>query len=164
MPRSYSFDHYLAPKRDTTLVHDERDMPQEQYTEAAPVIHGETKIHYGKKFSQTEELFQARRMNHQLEELAGITDEDEAQPPASAELPEAPQVHKSSPIGALPPTEEATTLLPETLLHELRDTTALNLRQLRSAARDLWSASFRLATLPLEVARLAARRLRPVPA
>jgi len=161
MPRTYSFDHYQVPKRDTTLVHDERDMPHEKYSEVAPA-HGESRIHYGKKFSQTEELLNARRMNHQLEELAGVEAKDRS--PISGELPETPELAPRTPIGALPPTAEASVLAPEGLLEGIRDEALTNLRQIREATRQLWAASFRLARLPLELARETARRLRPATA
>lgn len=165
MARSYSEHPYNNPKKDTHLVHDERDMPEvdAQYTEAAPAG-PEPKIHYGKKFAQTEEMLIAKQMNRQLEELSGITAEEQAKREATrttAELPEPPQVQKSAPIGALPLTEEPLPAMPQGVLREILETATTDLQLVRAAARDLWVASFRLARLPLDAARVAVRHLRP---
>lgn len=159
MPRSYSYDHFQNPKKETHLVH--RD-EKAKYTESKPAT-GEAKIHYGHAHAQTEELLVARQMNVQLEELAGLKDEKAApaKQAATAELPEAPELPKSAPIGALPVTEEPAATLPEGLLAELRDVTLNKLRLAQTAARDMVSATLDLARLPAELAMVAARHLRP---
>jgi hypothetical protein len=162
MPRSYSFDHFQAINAEKTAgVHDEE---KASVTQQQDVPDSATKIHYGKKFSQTEELFQAKQMNKQLEELAGL----DRMPPKRAEEPKAqarqempPKIQRGTPIGALPETMEPP---PASFLRELYDEAGRHVRVVRVAARDISRASFRLATLPVQVARLAARKLRHRPA
>jgi hypothetical protein len=161
MPRSYSFDHFQSINAEkTTGVPDEE---KQSVTQQQDVPDSATRIHYGKKFSQTEELFHAKQMNKQLEELAGL----ERMPPKRAEEPRAqarqerqeaaPKVQRGTPIGALPEMQEPP---PASFLRELYDEAGRHVRVVRSAARDISRASLRLVTLPLEVARLAARKLR----
>lgn len=158
MPRSYSYDHFQNPKKETHLVHKDE---KEKYTEAKASV-GEAKIHYGHAHAETEQLLAAKRMNAQLEELAGIKDEPAAEArTAKADLPEAPELPKSAPIGALPVTEEPATTLPQGLLAELSELTTAKLRHARAAVGELVSATVDLARLPAELAMVAARHLRP---
>jgi hypothetical protein len=162
MPRSYSFDHFQSINAEKTAgVHDEE---KQSVTQQHDVPDSATKIHYGKKFSQTEELFQAKQMNKQLEELAGL----DRMPPKRAEEPKAqareqqpqetpPKYQRGTPIGSLPDTEEPP---PASFLRELYDEAGRHVRVVRVAARDIGRASLRLVTLPLEAAKLAARKIR----
>lgn len=171
MPRSYSYDHFQVPKKETNLIHDHE---KTHYTESAPAT-GEPKIHYGKAHSETEQLLAARRMNVELEKLAA---EDEAKDRAAAEkkaakkdkksakarkaTAELPDVkvepQRSAPIGAVPKADEFPMAQDE--LRDLLETARGHTRLVRLALRDLLVATYRLALLPLEAAQLARRSLR----
>lgn len=163
MPRSYSFDHFQAPKKDTHLVHREE---KARYTEAKAAV-GAEKIQYGHAHAQTEELLIARQMNAQLEELAGLKEapkqapKQAAAPAAAAELPEAPELPRSAPIGALPLTDEPATALPQGLWADLSELATTRLRHARTAAEELIAATVDLAKLPAQLAAVAARHLLP---
>jgi hypothetical protein len=168
MPRSYSFDHYQVPTKDTHLVH-ERE--RKAYVESKP-DGAAAKIHYGKAHAETEEFLAAKRMNAELEELAGIEHtevkpqrrskrqsrqiEAHATDGASKKMEELRREH---PIGALPADEEP--LMEAGFVREVVEKTATHLKLVRTAAADLGAASLKLARLPLDVASLAARRIRP---
>lgn len=176
MPRSYSFDHYQAVNpigekegRFGLEKHKQKIHDQEEPTAEKPA-HGHAEVHYGKKFSQTEEILQARKMEHELEELAGIGGEEgagaakEARPQArqmkQSSMREAQQAkaHRGQPIGALPATDEA---MPQTRFGDLFDDASRQAKTLVLAARDLTRASARLLLLPVRTVQLAARRMRP---
>ena len=58
MPRSYSFDHFTVPDSDA-----DRDLARREKQEVAAqsdAPQGETDIHYGKKFAETEAILKAR--------------------------------------------------------------------------------------------------------
>lgn len=58
MPRSYSFDHFTVPDSDA-----DRDLARREKQEVAAqsdAPKGETDIHYGKKFAETEAILKAR--------------------------------------------------------------------------------------------------------
>ncbi|MFP2934813.1 hypothetical protein ACLESO_58850, partial [Pyxidicoccus sp. 3LG] len=120
MPRSYSFDHFQVPKtlpqekrglrgQDKKRVAQSRPHPEELETDGG--------IHYGKRFAQTEELYQAHQMATELEELArpepdakfshgpGFTPPKAKKAKRTARA-EAPVIGGTAPIGALPPTRE----------------------------------------------------------
>lgn len=105
MPRSYSFDHFQVPKTMRPMPRRGKKKTSARDAKPAPEVE-KTDIHYGKKFAQTEELYQAHVMEAQLEELAGLT-RDEPRMSRSAE-PEADpidQMRKSAPIGGMPTAE-----------------------------------------------------------
>lgn len=158
MPRSYSFDHFQVPKKDTSVVHQDE---KAKYAESHASV-GEAKIQYGHAHAQTEELLIARQMNAQLEELAGLRQDQAPAPMAmKAELPEAKPLPKSAPIGALPVTETPMAGLPEGLFEEVSQLTANTWKELRGAAVELADAAWKLVKLPREVVMTAARHLRP---
>lgn len=173
MPRSYSFDHFQAknPIAEKELRFGAEKHKQHLHdAEATAIAH--TDVHYGRKFSQTEEILHARQMEHQLEELAGLTHEEKAAPKQkrAPKRPEAQPIQRTAatgaapgaaigaPIGALPATEEP---MPQTMMRELWDEASRHLRVVGLAARDVSRASVRLVTLPLRAAQLAARKIRP---
>ena len=151
------------------------------------------KISYGKKFAQTEELYQAHQMERELEELAKSDGmlaeerEDEAELEEQAEGPEASEgrmfvehrerdtgraakkrtakkgpsiedVTRGAPIGATPKMSEPP---PRSGLREVLEDAQRYVGMMRGGARDIFTAGMRLARLPIEVAMLAAARIRP---
>jgi hypothetical protein len=141
---------------------------KEQVAKDEELLPGEEKISYGKRFSQTEEMYQVRQMNHELEELAkrdGMLEEPKApskQPQRErAAIKEATVVTGAMPIGALPADEEPP---PRAKLSEALDDAQRYLEMIRGAVRDIATASVRLARLPVEVAAMAAHKLRPLKA
>jgi hypothetical protein len=154
MPRSYSFDHFQVPaaeprsrslrRQDKQHLADSRHPPPEQ---------GEG-IHYGKSHAETEEILKARVLEPRRQPPA---------PPRSAKAEKAvaaPRINRNTtPIGALPATEE---LPPRGRFQDLLDEATRQLEALQGSVGDVGKAVVRLASLPLEVVRLAARRLRLV--
>lgn len=154
------------------------------------------KISYGHKFAQTQEIYAARQMEKQLEELArqdGALDEEaddehddlpsreaaghegdadaHRMQAAATDQREAPaaarrgvtleEMTRGAPIGALPTASEPPPRqgLSEVMADALRYT-----GMIRDAVRDITTASMRLARLPVEMAVLAAQRIRPLKA
>jgi hypothetical protein len=142
------------------------------------------KISYGKRFARTEELYQARVMEKELEELAradGALDETPAgrkaqagaQKKKGAKKP-APgmkkaegltsrhqvleQVTRGAPIGSIPPLNEAPA---RGAVSDVIGDAERYLELLRSGIRDVGTAGARLARLPIELIMLAMARLRP---
>ncbi len=146
----------------------------------------EEKISYGKRFAKTEELYQARLMEKELEELArqdGALDGGGAKKAASgasgAKKRQAAkakkgapakmeslqsrhqvleQVTRGAPIGAVPPAAEPP---PRAAWSDVLGDAQRYLGMLKSGWRDMGTAGYRLARLPVEVAVLAMARLRP---
>ncbi|MCP3101771.1 hypothetical protein LZ198_23110 [Myxococcus sp. K15C18031901] len=176
MPRPYSFDHFQVPK---TLPQSRsmrrRDKERLAQSRSHPPAAREEGVHYGKPFSETEEYYQARQMEAELEELARPEPDRKfahgpapggSRPTRKADKVErrarpapAPVVGGTTPIGALPPTREQP---PRGRLPDLIDEAGRQLQTLRGGLGDAAKAMARLATLPLEVVRLAARRLNPL--
>lgn len=170
MPRSYSFDHFKVPK---TLPAQKRSLRHEdkarvKKSSAQPEQMGSHEgIHYGKSHAQTEELYQAHQMQAELEELA--RPEPDAKFSHGPEFTPAPQAKKrtattrapapviggTAPIGALPPTKE---LPPRGRLGDLMDEAQRQLQAIQGGLGDAAKAVTRLASLPMEMVRLAARR------
>ena len=91
MPRSYSFDHFTVPDSDA-----DRDLARREKQEVAAqsdAPKGETDIHYGKKFAETEAILKAR-----AEERAAAAEAEQHEA-------EAPDLHLGS-------TEEQVTATP----------------------------------------------------
>jgi hypothetical protein len=169
MPRSYSFDHFQVPK---TLPKQQASLREEDKQHLSEVNSvGDTGIHYGKSHAETEHILQARRMARQLEELAAPTLEAEekfsrsaastkprakkkAQPAAQSAVASAAA---TAPIGALPQTEEAPAAAAPASLSGVLDEGQRQLRALQGALGDARSAARRLAALPMEAVRTAAR-------
>lgn len=147
------------------------------------------KISYGKKFSQTEELYAAHQMNRELEELArhdGMledakgkkAEEDKAatKKPAKAEASKeatgpgitdkdkkgarrVDELTRGTPIGALPTSSEPP---PRDRMSEVLDDAQRYTGMMRGAVKDFTTATFRLMRLPVELAILAAQRINPL--
>lgn len=147
------------------------------------------KISYGKKFAQTEELYAAHQMERQLEELAKkdgmLADEAESDLEEQAEGPEASEgrmflenreakpakkkaeprkgaaiedVTRGAPIGATPTMSEPP---PRGGFGEVLGDAQRYVGMMRGGVRDIWTATMRLARLPIEVAMIAAAKIRP---
>ncbi|NMO18500.1 hypothetical protein HPC49_38670 [Pyxidicoccus fallax] len=173
MPRPYSFDHFQVPK---TLPAQKRSLRHEDKARlkksgAHPEEMGSHEgIHYGKAHAQTEELYTAHQMEKELEELARPTPDakfshgPEFKPAKAkkqqraAKAPE-PSIGATAPIGALPPTKE---LPPRGRLGDLMDEAQRQLQAIQGGLGDAAKAVSRLASLPFEVVRMAARRILPV--
>jgi hypothetical protein len=158
MPRSYSFDHFQVPASEprsrSMRRQDKQHLAESQH---AVTDHGEG-IHYGKSHAQTEEILKARAMAPprrapaKSRETPGASRQEKVQP--------TPRINRNTtPIGALPATEE---LPPRGRFQDLLDEATRQLDALQSGMGDVGKAAVRLASLPLEVVRLAARRLRLV--
>jgi hypothetical protein len=159
MPRSYSFDHFTVPK---TLAQQSRSMRRRDKQQFAQMRGGGRKkdegIHYGRNHAETEELLTVRTMNAQLEALAGLQPEA-PRPNTQARMAPTmvPGPGRGQPIGALPVPEEP---LPRNALKDVVDEARRHLRALQVGIQDVTQATGRLLSLPMEVARLAAQRLR----
>ncbi|NTX03985.1 MULTISPECIES: hypothetical protein [Myxococcus] len=184
MPRPYSFDHFQVPKtlpqsRSMRRRDKEHLAQSRSQTEELAAREG---VHYGKSFSETEENFHARQMEAQLEELARQEPDGKfshgMSTPARAASKRAsredkvredqnrkqaskgePVIRGTLPIGALPPTREQP---PRGRFPDLIDDAGRQLQTLRGGLGDAVKAVARLAALPFEVIRLAARRLNPL--
>lgn len=175
MPRPYSYDHFQVPK---TLPAQKRSLRHEDKARvkksgAHPEQMGSHEgVHYGKAHAQTEELYMAHQMEAELEELARPEPDAKfshgpefkprkgkkqraAAPQAHAQV-QAPVIGATAPIGALPPTKE---LPPRGRLGDLMDEAQRQLQAIQGGLGDAAKAVTRLASLPLEVVRLAARRI-----
>jgi hypothetical protein len=160
MPRSYSFDHFKVPAaepRSRSLRRQDKQHLSKARPEFLPHDEG---IHYGKSHAQTEEILKA----HAAERAAAPVQqaqEPKREPPPRVERPRAtPQLNRNTtPIGALPMTEE---LPPRGRFQDLLDEAERQLNAIQGGLGDVTKAATRLASLPFEVVRLAARRLRLV--
>lgn len=167
MPRSYSFDHFQVPKTLPVQKRGLRQRDKEQLAQSSRVtVDDQEGVHYGKSHAQTEEILMARKMELQLEELARLEPDakfSHAQPArANAKKRKeaaAPAIGTTAPIGALPTTKEP--LPSQGRLSDLVSDARLQLKAIQTGVGDVASAVQRLASLPLEVVRLAARRLIP---
>ena len=144
MPRNSSFDHGNAVGG-----------KQKGQAAAARFSASRSPLHYGRKFAQTTELYQALEMEHELQELVRRdTGED-----VSREKPLAQQGAPAPgpPIGAVP-----LAAMPRLgSWRDALDSASRELRALEGAGRDLAGAAVRLLRLPLAMARLTVRRLIP---
>jgi hypothetical protein len=171
MPRSYSFDHFQVPK---TLPPQKRSLRQRDKAQLAQssrvAVDEHAGVHYGKSHAQTEEILTARKMELQLEELARpeadakfshgpvsrVSGASKKQRKAAA----SPVIGSTAPIGALPPTQERP-MQQQGRLPDLIDEARRQLKAIQSGVGDVATAMQRLAMLPLEAVRLAARRIIP---
>jgi hypothetical protein len=160
MPRSYSFDHFQVPAAEprsrSLRRQDKQRVASSRRAKTAP----EEGVHYGKAHAQTEEILKA----HAAERAEAATvQQTQAQAPKQEPRREAratPRLNRNTtPIGALPMTEE---LPPRGRFQDLIDEAERQVETIQSSINDVTKAATRLATLPLEVMRLAARRLRLV--
>jgi hypothetical protein len=159
MPRSYSFDHFNAPASLGSQSRSLRRRDKQQFAQMRGAGRKKQEgIHYGKSHAETEELLTVRTMNAQLEALAGLQPEA-PRPTTQARMAPAmvPGPGRGQPIGALPVPEEP---LPRNALRDVVDEARRHLRALQVGIQDVTQATGRLLSLPMEVARLAAQRLR----
>ncbi len=158
MPRSYSFDHFQVPAAEPRSRSLRRQDKQRVASSRRAKPTPEEGVHYGKAHAQTEELLKA----HAAERAAAPTVQQahEAKPEPKREVRTTPRLNRNTtPIGALPMTEE---LPPRGRFQDLIDEAERQVETIQSSINDVTKAATRLATLPLEVMRLAARRLRLV--
>ncbi len=149
MPRSYSFEHFTGPKTSTQSRSLRRRDKQHLSEKRAMARRYEGGLQYGRSHAETEEMFQVRTMNAQLEALAGLSPNAPVKPTAS---------NRGQPIGALPASTEP--LLSRGALRDVFDEALRQVRVLQSGIQDVTKATGRLLSLPMEAARLAALRLR----
>jgi hypothetical protein len=168
MPRSYSFDHFQVPKTLPKHKASLRNEDKQHLSEVDAV--SDNGIHYGKSHAETEHILQARKMARQLEELAAPTLEAEQKFSRSAASTK-PRAQKAKqrpaaaaaaagstvPIGALPQTEEASAKAAPASLTGVLEEGQRQLHALQGALGDARSAARRLASLPMEAVRTAAR-------
>lgn len=138
---------------------------KQHVTKDEPRLPDEEKISYGKRFAQTEEMYSVRQMNRELEELARQDEQMGEQPggavKVSPELPPAPQPPvRGEPIGSLPTAAVATP--PKEHLREVIEDGWRYAGMLLAGVRDVATAALKLARLPLDVATVAAQKLRPL--
>jgi hypothetical protein len=151
MPRTYSFDHFTVPKTSTPSRglrrRDKQHLSEKRAMERRP---GEG-LRYGRSHAETEEMFQVRAMNAQLEALAGLSPNAPVKPTAT---------NRGQPIGALPLAEEP--MVSRGALRDVLDEALRQFHLVQTSLRDVTQATGRLLSLPMEAARLAAQRLRLV--
>jgi hypothetical protein len=150
MPRHFRFEHLNAPKTSTPnrgLRRRDKGLSERRVGERR----SDKEIHYGRSHAETEELFQVRAMNAQLEALAGLSANAPVKPTAT---------NRGQPIGALPVGEEP--MLERGALRDVLDEALRQFRALQSGLQDATRATGRLLSLPMEAARLAAQRMRLV--
>jgi hypothetical protein len=158
MPRSYSFDHFQVPAAEPRS----RALRQEDKQHLADSHHvspgQDGGIHYGKSHAQTEEILKARAAEPRR---AAKHEEEAVQAPAQMKAePLPPPVNRNTaPIGAVPFSEEP---LPRKRLQDLLDEATRQFEALQGGIGDVAKAALRLASLPGEAIRLAARRFNPI--
>lgn len=152
MPRNFRFEHFNAPKTSTPARGMRRRDKQALSERRAMERRSDKEIHYGRSHAETEEMFQVRAMNAQLEALAGLSANAPVKPTAT---------NRGQPIGALPVSEEPS-LLPRGALRDVYEEALRQFRALQSGLQDATRATGRLLSLPMEAARLAAQRMRLV--
>jgi hypothetical protein len=168
--RSYDFDNENSGKRQfsRSALGDMKEAVAKDQADKRKEAGDTEKISYGKKFAKTEQMYQARRMSEELEELArqdgALDDEQQAQAPgpaaAKGQVRSAMEdLTRGAPIGALPQASERP---PPDRFSELLDDAQRYTRVIREALADISTAGLRLARLPIEAAILAARRFGPL--
>jgi hypothetical protein len=169
MPRTYSFDHFQVPAAEPRGRSPRRQHKQKASGSRKQVVPHEEGLHYGRSHAETQEMFHARAQpSMMLGELAGtkfahppptevLVTNPEATRARDAEPPAVRSPRGTAPIGALPGVVEE---LPERgRLQDLLDEASRQMQVLQTSMGDVTRAAARLASLPVEVARLAARRL-----
>jgi hypothetical protein len=151
MPRSFRFEHFTVqkPKVSRSLQNKEK-----QRVAAGAPLPGEAQLHYGKRYSETEELAKAR-VESSPREQAARRDRVE---PASAGDASIPTAATPTPIGSTQPLEEPPPVRGMLdVIDEGRQQVGAIARSLEEAVR----AALRILRLSMELGRLAANRLRP---
>lgn len=158
MPRTYPYDHFRVPES----AHPAQPEEEKARVSGSRGARGDRQPRYGKRFAETEDLSHARQMNRQLEELARESEPKISrprQPERSRRGPERDgrpgEPGRGAPIGAIP----AGAAQPaRDTLRDLVDRGQRHFQLLRHSVRDGAAAGLRLVSLPLDVAKLAARR------
>ncbi|MDC0715152.1 hypothetical protein POL68_42280 [Stigmatella sp. ncwal1] len=155
MPRSYSFDHFQVPAaepRSRALRREDKQHLAESHPSSPGQDGG---IHYGKSHAETEEILKARAAEPRR---AAAPKEEPEQAPVQMKAEATPPVNRNTaPIGAVPFAEEQP---PRRRLKELLDEASRQLDAIQGGLSDVKKAAVRLASLPAEAVRLAARHLR----
>jgi len=171
MPRTYSFDHFQVPSAEPgsrSLRRKDKQQVSDSLQEAQAAQEPQG-VHYGHSHAQTEQLFKAHARERKARLTTGEVEHAGTKfthgRPARELAPEAPHARdveppgprSTLPIGSLPKVEE---LPPRGHLNELLEEASRQLQVLQAGVEDVTRAVSRLASLPLEAVRLAARRLR----
>lgn len=171
MPRSYSFDHFQVPAaepRSRSLRRKSKQAVSEtRHAVYEELGQQEAGVHYGHSHAETEARFQAHARERQQARLTDAAEHAATKfshaRPASELAPEAREADTSrrgtAPIGAVPNAEE---LPPRGRMQDLLDEASRQIQVLQTGLGDVSRAASKLASLPLEALRLAARRLRLV--
>jgi hypothetical protein len=160
MPRSYSFDHFQVPAAEPRSRSLRRQDKQRVAKSRHAQVPHEDGIHYGKSHAQTEEILKAHAEERARAPAEPVRETKAEAPPAAQPHQVKPKLNlNTTPIGALPMTEE---LPPRGHFQDLLDEAERQFEAIQGGLGDVTKAATRLATLPLEVMRLAARRLRLV--
>jgi hypothetical protein len=163
MPRSYSFDHFQVPAAEPRS----RSLRRQDKQHLAETQHGlpqqDGGIHYGRSHAQTEEILKARALAPPRRDTSRTRQAQARAAQAQARqerLLATPRINRNTtPIGALPATEE---LPPRGRFQDLIDEATRQIDAIQGSIGDVGKAVVRLASLPFEIVRLAARRLRLV--
>jgi hypothetical protein len=157
MSRSYSFDHFQVPAADPASKSLRREDKQ-HLADSHHVSPGKDGgIHYGKSHAQTEEILKARAAEPRPAKKQAVEEQAPAQRNAEALPPQVPR--NTAPIGAVPMAEE---LPPRRRLKDLFDEATRQVEAIQGGIGDVAKAASRLASLPGEAIRLAARRWNPL--
>lgn len=146
MPRTYSFDHFQVPRTMRPAPKRGKKKGTKTVKTTDPVE--TTDIHYGKKFAQTEELYQAHVMEAQLEELAGLnTEAPKMSHSAPVEADPIDRMRKSAPIGAMPTAE----LPSKKRIKDVLGDGARHVNLLRDGVKDIFHAVTFLVGMPASI-------------
>jgi hypothetical protein len=160
MPRSYSFDHFQVPAAEPRSRALRRQDKQHLAESHHSLPEQDGAIHYGKSHAQTEEILKARALAPPRRESPKAKPREAQAAPRQERIQATPRINRNTtPIGALPATEE---LPPRGRFQDLLDEATRQFEAIQGGIGDVSKAAVRLASLPLEVVRLAARRLRLV--
>ncbi|HEX8703983.1 MAG TPA: hypothetical protein VF815_34445 [Myxococcaceae bacterium] len=159
MPRSYSFDHFQVPAAEPRSRSLRRQDKQRVASSRHADVPKEGGVHYGKAHAQTEEILKAHIAERAETPMQEIPMQRAQEPKREAPWATPKLNRNTTPIGALPMTEE---LPPRGRFQDLIDEAERQLETIQGGINDVTKAATRLASLPIEVMRLAARRLRLV--
>jgi hypothetical protein len=130
------------------------DADRDQMMPNEPHLPDEEKISYGDRFAHTVEMYGASSRND--EDARGST----APIAVSPELPPPPEAMvRGEPIGSLPAISEAH---PRQHVWEVLEDAQRHLAMIQAGMRDITAGFWKLARLPIEVAVMAARQMRPL--
>ncbi|MBM7115128.1 hypothetical protein [Archangium primigenium] len=151
MPRTFRFEHFTVAKSTPSRGlrrRDKQHLSEKRVSERRI----DKSLHYGRTHAETEELFHVRAMNAQLEALAGLSPNAPIKPTAT---------NRGQPIGAIP-LSEVPVLERGASPGDMLDEAQRQVNAVRTGLREATQAASRLLSLPMDVARLVANRLRLV--